>query len=91
MLGYSRHGDPADPAVVVVANFTPVARDGYRLGVSRGGFWREVLNSDAEIYGGSGVGNRGGLHAEAVASHGRDQSLVVTVPPLGVLVFVAEA
>jgi 1,4-alpha-glucan branching enzyme len=91
VLAYSRHGDPTDPTAVVVANFTPVPREGYRLGVPRGGFWREVLNSDAEIYGGSGLGNRGGIHAEAVSSHGRDQSLVVTVPPLGVLVFVAES
>ena len=48
----------------MVANFTPVPRDGYRIGVPRTGFWRELLNSDAEIYGGSGVGNRGGMQAE---------------------------
>ena len=90
VLAYSRHGDPTDPAIVVVANFTPVPREGYRIGVPRGGFWREVLNSDAEIYGGAGMGNRGGMAAEAVESHGREQSLVVTAPPLAVVVFVAE-
>jgi len=55
--------------------------------VPRGGYWREVLNSDAEVYGGSGVGNRGGMQAEEVGSHGHGQSLVITVPPLAVVVF----
>ncbi len=90
VLVYSRHGDAKDPPVVIVANFTPVPREGYRFGVPRGGFWREVLNSDAEIYGGSGAGNRGGMHADPIGSHGREHSLVITVPPLGVVVFVAE-
>lgn len=49
-----------------------------------------MLNSDAEIYGGSGAGNRGGMHADPIGSHGREHSLVITVPPLGVVVFVAE-
>ncbi len=90
VLVYSRHGEPADPVAVVIVNFTPVPREGYRVGVPRGGFWRELLNSDAEIYGGSGMGNRGGMNADATSSHGHDQSLVITVPPLGVVVFVAE-
>jgi len=67
-----------------------VPPEGYRGGVPRGGFWREILNSDATVYGGSGVGNRGGMHSDAHGSHGRDQSLVVTVPPLGIVVFAAE-
>ena len=90
ILAYSRHGDANDPPLVVVANFTPVPRDGYRIGVPTAGFYREVLNSDAEIYGGSGIGNRGGMHSEAIASHGHAQSIVVTAPPLGVVVFVAQ-
>lgn len=90
VLAYTRHGDPDDAVVLVVANFTPVPREGYRLGVPSGGRWREVLNSDAEIYGGSGLGNRGGVDAEPVSSHGRAHSLVITVPPLAVVVFVAE-
>jgi 1,4-alpha-glucan branching enzyme len=64
-------------------NFTPVPRSGFRLGVPEGGFWRELLNSDAEIYGGSGWGNEGGVRAEEVACHGRPYSVAVTVPPLG--------
>ena len=60
-------GEADDPPVLAIANFTPVPREGYRVGVPRGGFWRELLNSDAAIYGGSGIGNRGGMHAEPVA------------------------
>jgi 1,4-alpha-glucan branching enzyme len=76
--------------VVVVANFTPVPREGYRVGVPRGGYWREILNSDATEYGGSGIGNRGGMEAENFACRGYEHSLVVTAPPLGVVVFAAE-
>jgi len=53
--------------------------------VPRGGYWEEVLNSDAEFYGGSGLGNSGGVQAEKVASHGRTYSLSLTTPPLGVV------
>ncbi|HET7500223.1 MAG TPA: 1,4-alpha-glucan branching protein GlgB, partial [Kofleriaceae bacterium] len=91
VLAYVRHGQPGDSPVVVVANFTPVPRDGYRIGVPRGGFWREVLNSDASIYGGGGVGNRGGMVAEEAPCLGHEHSLVVTAPPLGIVVFTAES
>ena len=91
VLAYARTGEPSDPPIVVVANFTPVPREGYRLGVPRGGHWREVLNSDATIYGGSGIGNLGGMDAEAIPCRGHAQSLVVTVPPLGIVVLVAGA
>jgi 1,4-alpha-glucan branching enzyme len=76
--------------LVVVCNFTPVVRGEYRVGVPRGGFWREVLNSDADLYGGSGVGNLGGLAAEETPCHGRPYSLTITVPPLGIVVFRAD-
>ncbi|HEV7556379.1 MAG TPA: 1,4-alpha-glucan branching protein GlgB, partial [Kofleriaceae bacterium] len=66
VIAYARFGGPSDPPVVVACNFTPLTREGYRIGVPRGGHWREALNSDAAIYGGSGVGNRGGMDAEAV-------------------------
>jgi 1,4-alpha-glucan branching enzyme len=91
VLAYARFGHAGDQPVVVVANFTPVVREGYRVGVPRRGFWREVLNSDADSYGGSGVGNRGGMVAESVACRGHECSLVVTAPPLSVVVFVAES
>jgi 1,4-alpha-glucan branching enzyme len=76
---------PGSADVLVALNFTPVPRDGYRVGVPGGGFWREVLNSDAGEYGGSGVGNQGGREAEAAPAHGRPFSLSLTLPPLGVV------
>src|SRR6266436_7965714 len=71
--------------VLAVLNYTPVVRDGYRVGVPQGGEWRELLNSDAPVYGGSGVGNRGSVRAEPAPSHGREFSLQLTLPPLGAL------
>ena len=90
VLAYERVGTPSDAPVIAVVNTTPVPREGYRIGTSRAGFWREILNSDATAYGGSGIGNRGGVHSEAIGAHGRDQSIVVTAPPLGIVMFVAE-
>ena len=74
-------------AVVVLANFTPVPREGYRLGLPSGGAWRELINTDLAIYGGSGVGN-GEVQAEDVACSGQPRSALVNVPPLGVLMWV---
>jgi 1,4-alpha-glucan branching enzyme len=71
--------------MLVVCNFTPVPRHGYRLGVPLPGRWREVLNSDAASYGGSGMGNFGGVDTEAIAAHGHASSVSLTLPPLGVL------
>jgi 1,4-alpha-glucan branching enzyme len=86
ILAFLRRGDPGDQDVVVVCNFTPVPREGYRIGVPAPGSYRELLNSDSEIYGGSNVGNAGAVVAEPVASHGRAQSLWLRLPPMGVLV-----
>jgi 1,4-alpha-glucan branching enzyme len=86
-VSYLRRGRKPDEWVLVVCNFTPVVRDGYRVGVPASGRWDEVLNSDAPLYGGSGVGNLGGMDAEPEAWHGRSHSLVVTLPPLGMVVF----
>jgi 1,4-alpha-glucan branching enzyme len=86
-------GHPVDPAareVLVVCNFTPVPRTGYHVGVPRGGRWDELANSDAAEFGGSGVGNGGGLEAEEQPAHGHPWSLALTLPPLGVL-FLAPA
>jgi 1,4-alpha-glucan branching enzyme len=71
--------------LLVVANFTPVPRENYLVGVPKAGHWREVLNSDATLYGGSGVGNRGGTDSVPVGAHGRFQSLNLTLPPLSVV------
>jgi 1,4-alpha-glucan branching enzyme len=76
--------------ILAVANFTPVPRTGYRFGVPRGGWWRELLNTDAREYGGSGWGNLGGVRAEPQPWHGLPCSLSLTLPPLSVVFFKAE-
>jgi 1,4-alpha-glucan branching enzyme len=81
--------NPRD-TVLVVCNFTPVPRTGYRVGVPHGGYWREMLNSDAREYAGSGMGNLGGVHAEEIPTHGRPFSLKLTLPPLAALFFKAS-
>jgi len=75
--------------VLVVCNLTPLPRHQYGIGVPRGGRWAEVLNSDSAYYGGSGVGNLGGIEAQKRPLHGRPYSLTLTLPPLGVLFFEA--
>ncbi|WP_409364534.1 1,4-alpha-glucan branching protein GlgB [Burkholderia sp. Bp8998] len=75
--------------VLVICNFTPVPRHGYRIGVPQPGRYREIVNSDAICYGGSGVGN-GASHTEAIASHGRDCSLSLVVPPLATIMLKLE-
>ena len=77
-------------AVLVACNFTPVPRTNYVLGVPRAGYWREALNSDAPLYGGSGAGNLGGVEAAPLPAHGRFHSITVTLPPLATVFFVAE-
>jgi 1,4-alpha-glucan branching enzyme len=80
-----RRGRTTDDLVLVVCNFTPVPRLNYRVGAVRGGFWQEVLNSDATNYGGSGYGNLGEVEATPVPCHGRLYSLNLTLPPLAVV------
>ncbi len=75
--------DRAGGLILVVLNYTPVLRASYRVGVPRGGHWKELLNSDATLYGGSGVGNYGGADASHGPFHGREHSLQLTLPPLG--------
>lgn len=84
VISFERKGR-AGEVVLVVCNFTPVPRENYRVGVDRGGRWRELLNSDAVAYGGSGWGNFGSVEAEETESHGRRYSMSLTLPPLGVL------
>ena len=87
IISFIRKGKDTDKIILIVCNFTPVLRNNYKIGVPRGGFWREVLNSDAEIYGGSGCGNSGGVEATAKPAHGRTHSTSLTLPPLSVLFF----
>ncbi len=86
-LSYLRRGRDPHAVAVVVCNFTPVPRLGYRIGVPHGGLYRERFNSDALEYGGSGLGNSGAAIAEPQPSHGHPFSLRLTLPPLATLVF----
>jgi 1,4-alpha-glucan branching enzyme len=85
VLSFLRNGKSPKDVVLVVLNFTPLIRMQYHLGVPYPGLWREILNSDAHEYAGSGVGNFGGVEAEASPAHGRPYSLKLTLPPLGAL------
>jgi 1,4-alpha-glucan branching enzyme len=84
-----RKSESPRDTVLVVCNYTPVPRLGYRVGVPHGGYWRELLNSDAREYAGSGMGNMGGVQAEEIPTHGRPFSLNLTLPPLAALFFKA--
>ncbi|HEY7967341.1 MAG TPA: 1,4-alpha-glucan branching protein GlgB [Solirubrobacteraceae bacterium] len=85
VVAFARTAPRAERVVVCVANLSPVVREGYRLGLPRGGRWRELLNTDSRHYGGGDVGNAGALEAEAHPWNDQPHSVVLTVPPLGVL------
>jgi 1,4-alpha-glucan branching enzyme len=85
-----RKGQSSAAVILVICNFTPVPRHNYRLGAPRPGFWREILNSDAAHYGGSNMGNIGGVDAVPIPLHGRRNSLTITLPPLSVMFFKNE-
>jgi 1,4-alpha-glucan branching enzyme len=91
VLIFQRRGKTTGSTVLVACNFTPVPRENYRVGVPWGGFWKEVLNSDAADYGGSGMGNDGGVWAGADPSHGRPHSLNLTLPPLAAVFLRSES
>jgi 1,4-alpha-glucan branching enzyme len=90
IISFFRRGKSPEQIFLVICNFTPVPRMNYRVGVPRGGYWKEVLNSDASTYGGNGYGNFGGMEATPVPFHGRYHSLSLTLPPLGVLFLKSE-
>ena len=89
-LSYLRRGRDPQQLAVTVCNFTPVPRPDYRIGVPRPGRYSERVNTDAQEYGGSGVGNAGGVEADAHPMHGHPYSLRLNLPPLGVLIFTAD-
>jgi 1,4-alpha-glucan branching enzyme len=90
IVSYLRRGrDPAELAITV-CNFTPVPREGYRIGVPRPGRYRERINTDATDYAGSGVGNAGEVHAEPHPMHGQPYSISLNLPPLGSLIFTLD-
>jgi 1,4-alpha-glucan branching enzyme len=86
VVSFLRRARDPDDVIVVVCNFTPVPRHGYRIGVPRSGFYRERLNTDAAVYGGGNLGNGGGVPSQAVAWQGQPHSVVLTLPPLAVLI-----
>ncbi|HXY34207.1 MAG TPA: 1,4-alpha-glucan branching protein GlgB [Planctomycetaceae bacterium] len=85
VYAYYRVGKDPNQIVVVVENFTPVPRQKYRIGVPRAGCYRELINSDAAIYGGGNIGNAGAVYTEPIPAHGHAQSLSLMLPPLAVL------
>jgi 1,4-alpha-glucan branching enzyme len=87
VISFRRKSRRPEEQVVFVCNFTPVPLRNYRIGVPQGGEWKEILNSDAPLYGGSGQGNLGAVQASPVSMHGRPLSLNLTLPPLGIVAF----
>ena len=87
VVEFLRRGVGDDALVIVACNFTPVPRAAYRIGVPRGGYYQEIINTDAACYGGSNLGNGGGIDAVAAPCHGREYSLSVTLPPLACVMF----
>jgi 1,4-alpha-glucan branching enzyme len=90
VLSFLRRSSAGDP-LLVVCNFTPVPRANYVVGVPNSGHWRELLNGDAVLYGGSGIGNLGGVDTAPVPAHGRYHSLTLTLPPLAAMFFKPDA
>ncbi|MEW6570827.1 MAG: 1,4-alpha-glucan branching protein GlgB [Nitrospirota bacterium] len=90
IISFIRKGKSKKDVILIVCNFTPIPRFNYRVGVPSGGYWREMLNSDATTYRGSGHGNAGGAEASPIPAHGRYYSLSLTLPPLGILFFKKE-
>ncbi|MBU1086926.1 MAG: 1,4-alpha-glucan branching protein GlgB [Candidatus Omnitrophica bacterium] len=87
IISFIRRDCSGKNCVLIVCNFTAIAYNNYSIGISSGGFWKEILNSDAKEYGGSGQGNLGGLESAVLPHNGQHYSLSLTVPPLAVLFF----
>jgi 1,4-alpha-glucan branching enzyme len=87
IIAFLRRAENPDDFLLFCCNFTPVPHPGYRFGVPAGGFYSEIFNTDADMFGGSNMGNGSGVSSEPVNAHGRDQSILVTLPPLAVVVF----
>jgi 1,4-alpha-glucan branching enzyme len=84
-LSFVRRSHARDESLVAIYHFTPEVRHDLLIGVEQDGFWHELINTDAKVYGGSGQGNQGGVHATPVPSHSRPFSISLTLPPLGAL------
>ncbi|MGH7490923.1 MAG: 1,4-alpha-glucan branching protein GlgB [bacterium] len=87
LISFLRYGKAREEVIVCACNFTPQPRLGYRLGVPMPGFYQELLNSDSAHYGGSNIGNAGGIHTEEITQHNQPYSIAIEFPPLAVIVF----
>ncbi|MCJ8274779.1 MAG: alpha amylase C-terminal domain-containing protein, partial [Psychrosphaera sp.] len=87
IFSFIRYGKDQNRPVLVVSNFTPQTHHNFRIGAPVAGFYQEILNTDAEVYGGSNQGNQGGVHSEATAWQNQPNSLLITVPPLSTVMF----
>jgi 1,4-alpha-glucan branching enzyme len=86
VYAYIRQGNAKSDFLVIVVNFTPLPRYDYKIGVPTAGFYSELLNTDAGCYGGSSVGNAGGVYSLPGVTHGQPQHISLTLPPLGMLI-----
>jgi 1,4-alpha-glucan branching enzyme len=91
VFSFARQNPERTSELVIILNLTPVLRTNYRIGLPRPGVWREVMNSDAGIYGGSNQGNLGKVNAEDYYCHNQSYSAEFTLPPLSIVVFAPEA
>jgi 1,4-alpha-glucan branching enzyme len=82
-----RKGKSDKDTIIAIANFTPIPRENYRIGVPKKGTYTLLLNTDDEVYGGSGVVNPAIIESVAVPTHGKDNAIAVTLPPLGILYY----
>jgi 1,4-alpha-glucan branching enzyme len=87
VICFLRKGKRPSDIILAVLNLTPISRKDYIVGVPKGGFWRELLNSDGKEYGGSGLGNSGGVEASPIPCKGKEFSLSLILPPLAIILF----
>ncbi len=90
VFSYLRFAEDTSDFLVIACNFTPVPQENYRVGVPEAGYYNEVLNSDADIYGGGNWGNYGGFESDYIPAHGYGQSLNLRIPPLGMVIMKRE-
>ena len=89
VVAFQRQTRNQSETIIVVSNLTPAPRGPYRIGVPKAGYYKEIFNSDADWYGGAGIGNKGGVYSKLEPAHGRPVSIIVTLPPLATLMFKA--
>jgi 1,4-alpha-glucan branching enzyme len=87
VISFLRKGQTPSELIAVAGNFSPIPRDSYRIGMPQKGFWKEILNTDAKVYGGTGRGNFGGVETVPIPLHGRSYSLTINLPPLAAVFF----